>query len=705
MKIFKISQNKSKLEELWKVNPAFSSQIEKDISSLEKSQKSKILNYIKEHPISSQQDFDIYQNQLNQQLQFSKNIQSLQIPQELLNKINQTTQSKDYRKWLISQANNPSLEEDLPKIKQQLQQFDKIKPQLSSQEQNIFNLQNSSDLYSLISKYSKSNETPNKINSSVDGLIYLAKDLQITGKKIDLLELSTQDALDQIAKINPTPPNWCVLRGTKYSPHRYFCVLVNNSPEILIHPESQQIKDSADKPISSLLLTQIAVSLIQQFPQLNSAKTSNNQDYIPQSTSDYSLLFKNYEKIQLLQKAEQENNQTELSYFIENNPENISLLQEQNKTKYLHLIHPYDINLDTFNHNDLILYAHYLKINSPKTNDPRNPSNLDRMEGLIFDWLDDKDNFVRYHSKIPDELKSSTVSKQFSAVKTRKIQEILSSIQNKQPLANWQDELISNLISSNDIENLPQKTKLIELINQSMENTGLPPKFGYKYVENILNTNPPPSWTEKIMEKFITRNPKYHIPFFAESWANSQLENPSSTYYLTLFHYAPEWNTDWAENKLKDPNFTPPSQWIESILNENYIPIWADNYIESQFKSDNPNPQILDSILNHSQNEIPNFAEDFFISQLKKPNPHPKVIEHISRMLWRNGSADEISEDWIASNLASPHPHPTLTKYILRYYEEEETVPDIAADWLENYLNTNNSNKIQASINWLHFIK
>ena len=167
-----------------------------------------------------------------------------ELPIEMIEKVKAITQIKEEQDWIIKLLKEKSiLEEDLTKVSLNIRDFRQIQKNVPENERKeLTDFKNDSELWKYNEKYKPKVDVENEIKNE-EG-VEILDHYNFEGKEIYLLYLTTQEAINKIGG----NANWCVIgkdgrKPVKYDPHEYYCYVINGEAEVLIHPQSGQIKE------------------------------------------------------------------------------------------------------------------------------------------------------------------------------------------------------------------------------------------------------------------------------------------------------------------------------------------------------------------------------------------------------------------------------------------------------------------------------
>ena len=171
-----------------------------------------------------------------------------ELPIELIDKVKRITQNKEERIWIIKLLKEKIiLEEDLAKVSLNIRDFRQIQKNVPENEKKeLKDFKTNSELWEYNEKYKPKVDIENEIKNE-EG-IEILDHYNFEGKEVYLLYLTTQEALNKIGGT----ADWCVLHGTTYNPHEYYCYVIDGEAKVLIHPQSSQIKDRGDQPLEEI---------------------------------------------------------------------------------------------------------------------------------------------------------------------------------------------------------------------------------------------------------------------------------------------------------------------------------------------------------------------------------------------------------------------------------------------------------------------
>lgn len=185
---------------------------------------------------------------LNQIEELSAPYQKTIAAKEANERANLITKVPQYQKWVKGLINlnllNPNKEDDL-KLSMNIKKFHEISQRTpKEQKRNITEFKSDNELFEYVSKFDKKTSELDKKRINGAKLIDSTDDVK-------LYHLTTQEAINEFGK----NANWCVVTkngGVTYSPHEYYCFVVDGVPVALAHPQSDQIKDKNDSYMSNI---------------------------------------------------------------------------------------------------------------------------------------------------------------------------------------------------------------------------------------------------------------------------------------------------------------------------------------------------------------------------------------------------------------------------------------------------------------------
>jgi len=414
--------------------------------------------------------------------------------------INQITSIKSERKWLKQMVSiNRIKNEDLIKIKLML---DELHALPKDKQKPIEMFQDDAVLSNYLNKFRI--DSKKQILLPTEGWTLLENYTTEQDLNIKLYNITNQASLDAIAGSHNA--SWCVLSkkgGAHYSPFNFYCFVINDKPEVLIHINSAQIKDVDDRPLTYVPFIKAISPLLKKYKLIN------------HDSDDYKVFM---ERLKNIEKIENNiDNHKFIANEIKKNVSNFEILPLDKWGKYIDVLAKFlnEIKIDKISKKALTYLSTYLKINN-KTEE------LTILEDKVIEWIYQSENNLtsgRYSNVIPQELHTSRTNKVFNDLR-------------KKAMLRWKNDLKKHpnkweYCPFKEVQNDPEVLKFVReywfyIIKSLIKPWKYCPfddiKYNQKLWEDLLfeNKNTELVWqeypdqlkTSKIWEKYILMEPK-----------------------------------------------------------------------------------------------------------------------------------------------------------------------------------------------------
>ena len=202
----------------------------------------------------------------------------------------------------------------------------------------------------------------------------------------------------------------------------------------------------------------------------------------------------------------------------------------------------------------------------------------------------------------------------------------------------------------------------------------------YKY---IIDQGDAPSFAKRWVQRAVYKDP---IPKELESVINTLIQKRGTNPY-----FAPK----YIENKLKDPNFIVPKEWITGFslfMKRNVdIPLAAQPWVAQQFDSDNVPEEFLDALIyitrSHGVSDIPRIMKEWVKNKLMNktlPEELEKtIITQITNTLHAQNSVPKFLFLWIQETLLSGQAPAKWTNMIMQFIKTHNEPPFVASKWIQ----------------------
>jgi hypothetical protein len=194
-------------------------------------------------------------------------------------------QRLDHREWLQNLLDDGEPEEDIPKILSHIRELESLNDPKALSEFNgdseLFNYLQQFKVYSEV-------EYPDKLKSLLND--WKVDEMTVEGHKVELyhlkrVEIDHRDSLQIIGESS----NWCVCHYpnpvTSYKPDEYYCFFINGDPEVLLHKESEQIKNTDNESLSNHLVKYVN-PLVQKHMLV-----SDSSDYYEENYDEFDDIY------------------------------------------------------------------------------------------------------------------------------------------------------------------------------------------------------------------------------------------------------------------------------------------------------------------------------------------------------------------------------------------------------------------------------
>ena len=378
-------------------------------------------NYITKNPTISIEELKAVPLDIEEEIKVSRTMEKL---------INQMTHDKSERNWLKKLVQDGRFQkEDYIKIQLML---DELRALPEEDREPITKFKDDvelSDYLNLFKVTKPIKDVPEEGAERIES--YMSNDYAI-----DVYYITNQEALDAIGN----GASWCVLSnqgGNTYHPFEYYCFVINGQPEILLHTDSDQIKDRNDGTLNNGPIIKAIAPVIEEYG-LNTHEGD----------------FWTFDR-QLREIKEIEQNIDNKDFIYEKviqNPINFKLLPESEWGKHIKslaqsfigddshrgsLMHDAPKDFEELGKDLLHYLAGYLKL--------KDPSGFARLEDIVTQWLARTDRNLtvgRYRKVVPDILHTTKVNNFFRKRREEAMQgakdTILNAIENK-----WKDGTVA----------------------------------------------------------------------------------------------------------------------------------------------------------------------------------------------------------------------------------------------------------------------
>lgn len=224
---------------------------------------------------------------------------------------------------------------------------------------------------------------------------------EIGGQEVTLYSIWEQEALDEIGD----GASWCVLTDNgsyEYEPFEYYCFVIDGTAEILIHQDSEQMKDRDDGVLRDGSLIKLIAPMMEEF---DLSTGGGDFEYYENQLRKIREFYSNAE------------NEEEINDEIKADAENFSLLEKAYWPTYIEALvsHVGEGKLVNSVSKEVLEYlGSHIKINKPDL--------LPELEHEIAKWMDwgiDNLSVGRYNKKIPQVLHT----KRLNQLREQKIEE------------------------------------------------------------------------------------------------------------------------------------------------------------------------------------------------------------------------------------------------------------------------------------------
>jgi hypothetical protein len=273
---------------------------------------------------------------------FEKETQFSKLAPEIQERVKQTSQDKDEREWVARILNEGSqLPEDLPIMQRRLEELARFG------DKKITEFSSYSELDKYLSQFRQEQSAKAKEDLPEGSYITKADSNGVQLLYIDTDDPKGQQAIDALG----AGASWCVLspERAKHHPNRYHLFMVDGKAEVLVHPESDQIKDPQDESLTDGSIIKRIDPFVKQF-NLNTHRGD----------------FKDYNET--VRKIKEVNERIDDNEFIKEKLDEdagtFMILPEEKWGKYVHLLEKiYSPTLiSELNYKALDYYAKHLKI-------------------------------------------------------------------------------------------------------------------------------------------------------------------------------------------------------------------------------------------------------------------------------------------------------------------------------------------------------